>query len=151
PLQRLRAGQLTKLPNLTIRKVHYVEFYFRLIKPDWGKREIGRGDKKTPNPDFVREIKGPDVIGDASFDEAYLERKNPEGFNLYFFPNHPSNPSQDRFFSGKDIDTFNFVFVDMDLKDGKYADKGAFLEKVLVEFPVKPSLVVDSGNGIHAY
>lgn len=128
-----------------------MDFYFRLIKPDWGKKEIGRGEKKTPNPDFVKEIKGPDVLGDAAYDDAYLKRKNQEGYNVYFFPNHPSNPPQDRFFSGRDVDVFNFVFVDMDLKDGVYPDKGSFLQKVLEEFPVKPSLVVDSGNGIHAY
>src|SRR5690606_13115645 len=48
------------------------------------------------------------------------------------------------------IDVFNFIFVDMDLKDKVYETKEAFFRK-LSEFPVKPTMVVDSGNGVHAY
>jgi hypothetical protein len=52
--------------------------------------------------------------------------------------------------AGKHIDVFNYVFVDMDLKDKVYETKESFLN-ILGQFPIKPSMVVNSGNGIHAY
>lgn len=120
---------------------------FRLIKPGWGKPLL-RNDKK--NPEFVTEIKGRDVF-EGYFSEKFLSIRNKEGYNIYYFPNHPSKIIRDKkFISGKDVDQFNCVFLDMDLKDKVYESKSDFL-KVLKKFPLKPTRTVDSGHGIHAY
>lgn len=128
----------------------YVSFY-RLIKPDWAKPLLTNGEK---NPAFIREIPGSDdVIEGYGFSNEELKTLNDVGYNVYFFPNHPSRnvyAEGTRFLSGKVIDVFNYVFVDMDLKDKIYATKEDFL-KELSKFQLKPSMVVDSGNGIHAY
>jgi Replicative DNA helicase len=128
--------------------------YFRLLKPLWGQKEIERevdGQKTmVPNPDFVREIEGPNTVGDKPMTEEALAEKNAAGYNIYFFPNCPSKEVGHKYLRGSDIDVFRFVFVDMDLKDKVYASKDEFLAK-LKEFPTAPSMVVDSGNGIHAY
>lgn len=125
--------------------------FYRLIKPDWAKPKLENGQ---PNPKFIREI--PDSKNThegCNFTPEFLQQKNQEGYNIYFFPNHPS---QDVYASGvvslagKHIDVFNFVFVDMDLKDKVYGSKEEFLDKVN-KFPIKPTMVVNSGNGIHVY
>lgn len=75
---------------------------------------------------------------------------NEKGYNVYYYPNYPSllaNPSE--FIKGSDVDVFQWVFVDLDMKHGAYTSKEdfiAFLGKFLL-----PSKIVDSGNGIHAY
>jgi hypothetical protein len=123
--------------------------FTRLIKPDWGKPTLTNG---KPNPDFSESINGPDVY-EGCFDDAFLHAKNAEGYNFYFFPNHPStNVYADgvKHLSGRHINTFNYVFVDMDLKDKIYPTKEAFYAK-LKEFQLQPTMVVSSGNGVHAY
>lgn len=118
----------------------------RLVKPDWGKALI----KGKPNPKLFKEIEGQDSI-EGVFEESDLHILNSEGYNIYFLPNHPSKPDIDKpFASGKDIDVYNYVFLDMDLKDKIYESKEHFLN-TLLEFPLKPTMVIDSGNGIHAY
>lgn len=123
--------------------------FYRLIKPDWAKPTLSNG---KPNSDFVEQINGPDVY-EGCFDDGFLQAKNAEGYNFYFFPNHPAtNVYADgvKHLSGRHINVFNYVFVDMDLKDKVYPTKEAFYAK-LEEFPLKPSMVVASGNGVHAY
>jgi hypothetical protein len=124
--------------------------FYRLIKADWGKPNLANGE---PNPKFVEEIKGPDTYEGFNYESSFLDEKNKEGYNIYFFPNHPSKDVYSegvKNLSGRHIEIFNYVFVDMDLKDGVYSSKEDFLLK-LSEFPLKPTMVVNSGNGIHAY
>lgn len=124
--------------------------FYRLIKPDWAKKYLANGEF---NPKFVREITGNNTIEGCTFTEEFLHSKNKEGYNVYFFPNHPSTDvysSGTNHLSGKNINVFNFVFVDMDLKDKVYASKEDFLSK-LSQFELRPSIVVESGHGIHAY
>jgi len=124
--------------------------FYRLIKPDWGKPLLDNGKS---NSSFFQEIKGPDVLEGFNYSNEFLNEKNQQGYNIYFFPNHPSKDvylDGIKHLSGKHIDTFNFIFVDMDLKDEVYASKEDFVEK-LISFPIKPTMVVNSGNGIHAY
>lgn len=124
--------------------------FYRLIKADWGKPLLDNG---KPNPKFVAEIPGPNTYEGCSFTDDFIAEKNKLGYNIYFFPNHPSKDVYaDGVISlaGKHIDKFNFIFVDMDLKDKVYASKDEFFKK-LAEFPVKPTMTVDSGNGVHAY
>lgn len=125
--------------------------FYRLIKPDWAKRVLDNG---KPNPKFVAEINdNKNTHEGCNFTPEFVKQKNDEGYNIYFFPNHPSKDVYAegvKALAGKHIDVFNFVFVDMDLKDKVYANKEEFLKK-LSEFPVKPTMVVNSGNGVHAY
>lgn len=101
------------------------------------------------NKNFVEEIPGPDVL-EGNFDFEFVQKKNQEGYNAYWFPNHPSDLADGIKASGKHIDKFEYCFIDMDLKDGVYNSKKEFLDKI-EEFDLQPSLVVDSGNGIHVY
>jgi hypothetical protein len=123
--------------------------FYRLVKPQWAQATLANGE---PNPKFVANIDGPNTH-EGCFDDEFITAQNAKGYNVYFFPNHPSRDVYAegvKYLNGRNIDVFNFVFVDMDLKDGKYATKEAFLQK-LSEFPLKPTIVVDSGNGVHAY
>lgn len=124
--------------------------FTRLIKPDWAKPTL---DNDEPNPRFVEPIEGPDVLEGCEYTDDDLAAFNQRGYNIYFFPNYPSRnvyAEGVRHLSGKHIDVFQFVFVDMDLKDKVYKSKEEFIE-VLAKFQIKPTFVVDSGNGIHAY
>lgn len=124
--------------------------FYRLIKPDWAKPTLANGET---NKNFVEEIKGPDVLEGYNYTPEFLTEKNQQGYNLYFFPNHPSKDIYAdgvKHLNGKLVDVFNFVFVDMDLKDNVYSSKEAFIDR-LKTFPLKPTMVVNSGNGVHAY
>lgn len=125
--------------------------FYRLIKPDWAKPKLDNGQ---PNPKFVQEIADPKNTHEGyNFTPEFIKQKNDEGYNCYFFPNHPSKDVYAEgvvSLAGKHIDVFNFIFVDMDLKDKVYASKEEFLD-VVSKFPVKPTMVVNSGNGIHVY
>lgn len=83
---------------------------------------------------------------DGTLEEA-LEY-NAQGYNIYYYPNYPKQ-IPNRFVKASDIDTFDYVFVDMDLKVGHYVTKQQFYMK-LNQF-LEPSSIVDSGNGVHAY
>jgi KaiC/GvpD/RAD55 family RecA-like ATPase len=74
---------------------------------------------------------------------------NAEGMNAYYLPNGPKEYVPGTTVDGSLVDNFQWVFVDCDLKDGKYASKDAFIE-ALTNVP-EPSLIVDSGHGVHAY
>lgn len=124
--------------------------FYRLVKPIWAQPVLANGE---PNPKFLRAIEGPNTIEGCGFTKELLAEKNQLGYNVYFFPNHPSRDVYAegvKHLNGRNIDTFNFVFLDMDLKDGIYETKEAFLSE-LTKFSLKPTMVVDSGNGIHAY
>lgn len=105
---------------------------FRLILPDWayspGKRKVLEGE----------------------FSEEQLKANNEDGYNVYWLPNYPSHYEKGTIVQGSHIDTFRYVFVDMDLKQKDYESKEQFLQ-VLEASTLKPSFIVDSGNGIHAY
>ena len=108
--------------------------FCRLIPPTWLKEQGTR-------------------VEEGVFEENYIEKKNKEGFGAYWFPNHPSSniySKEKKYLSGKDIDTFNFLFVDMDLKDENWKSKAEFINE-LSKFEIRPNKIVDSGNGVHAY
>lgn len=106
----------------------------RAILPRWALEE-------TPG---LRKV----LEGDFSDDE--LVQLNAQGYNIHHLPNGPSMYSPDQTVDGSHIDQFNYVFVDMDLKEGKYASKDVFIERVLTSEP-HPTRIVDSGNGVHVY
>jgi len=108
---------------------------FRLIAPQWA---IDEGVIRT------RVLEG-------EYTQERIEELNVSGYNVYFLPNYPSQYDPSKKVDGSQIDTFNFVFVDMDLKEGKYATKHDFL-LYIQQFPdLTPTHLVDSGNGVHAY
>jgi hypothetical protein len=105
---------------------------YRLIAAEWAK-------EKGVQPGVL----------EGEFDFNKLLEYNEKGYNCYFLPNYPSKYDKSKPVSGKDIDIFKFIFVDMDLKDGVYKSKEHFIEK-LKEF-LPPTIVIDSGNGVHVY
>lgn len=123
--------------------------FYRLVKPQWAQPTLANNE---PNPKFEEAIDGPNTF-EGCFDKEFLAEQNQKGYNIYFFPNHPSTDvyaAGTKHLNGRNIDVFNFVFVDMDLKDGVYKTKDEFLTR-LEQFPLKPTMIVDSGNGVHAY
>jgi KaiC/GvpD/RAD55 family RecA-like ATPase len=84
---------------------------------------------------------------DCSLEEA-LEYNN-EGMNVYYYPNYPSIPPK-TWVQAPDVDIFEWVFCDMDLKEGVWESKEAFIAELL-QNPLEPTRIVDSGGGIHAY
>jgi hypothetical protein len=111
---------------------------FRLILPDYAKSARDYNPREVP----------PVIEGELDFDQVI--EFNRAGYNCYWLPNCPSQYDSNRNVEGTDIDTFNFVFADMDLKDGHYASKEEFIE-VLAGYRLEPTTIVDSGNGVHAY
>lgn len=89
-------------------------------------------------------------ILEGKFTAAQIRKYNAEGYNIYYFPNYPSNYKLGTNVVGRDVDVFNWVFVDCDLKDKRYASPEAFLEKIASE-SIGPTKIVESGNGIHVY
>lgn len=97
-------------------------------------------------PDY---LKGSLFPKEGEFTQEQVENFNAQGYNIYYFPNHPSIYDPKVKVDGSQVDVFNCVFVDMDLKDGVYT-KETFLDKVLSS-PIIPTKIVDSGRGIHAF
>jgi hypothetical protein len=104
----------------------------RLIAPDW---LASTGAKK---------------VLEGMYSDAEIKKFNQEGYGVYFFPNSPGDYDPNYIVDGNDIDVFNYCFVDMDLKDGKYATKEAFIEAIGLS-GIEPHSIIDSGNGIHVY
>lgn len=74
---------------------------------------------------------------------------NLKGFNVYHYPNYPK-VWPDGYLQAEDVNVFDWVFVDLDLKHGAYMDKQEFLT-TLSAWDHKPTKIIDSGNGLHAY
>lgn len=112
------------------------EIIYRLILADWAKESRKEGDNL---PDTKT----------GKFPQEQLMALNALGYNCYYFLNVPAEYHGGDI-HGSDISIFNFVCVDMDLKEGTYKTKEEFSEKVL-QSQLPPSVVIDTGNGIHAY
>lgn len=107
---------------------------YRLIPPQWLKEE---------RPDYQ--------VLEGRFTKEEIDAHNANGYNCYLLPNYPSEYDPNRTVNGSDIDSFNYVFADMDLKDKLYPDKQTFIDRLYSGDVIEPSLIVDSGNGVHAY
>lgn len=102
---------------------------YRLILPKWAS-----GDRR------VREGK---------FTDEEVQKFNGQLYNIYYLPNHPSVYGGGTV-DGSQIDVFEWVFVDFDLKSGKYASKDDFIQAAYDKGP-DPTKIIDSGGGIHVY
>lgn len=107
---------------------------YRCILANWAFEE---------NPSLKKVVEG-------DLTEEELQKLNSQGYNIYFLPNSPAEYNSSKLVDGTDIDLFSYVFVDMDLKDGVYKDKTSFVEEIQ-KFTLPPTVMVDSGNGIHVY
>lgn len=118
---------------------------YRLILPEWAKQN-GWNPKALP----------PVIEADLTEDE--LREYNLKGYNCYaiintssaFKPGLKDENGRPIYLEGKEIDIFTHCFADFDLKDNTYPSKEAFVE-FLNQQTLKPSAVIDSGNGIHVY
>lgn len=107
---------------------------FRLIAPSWLTKK---------HPGLPRVLEG-------QFTDKQVKDYNAKGYNVYYLPNYPSVYQKGSTTDGGDIDTFNFIFVDFDLKSNTYGSKDDFIQ-ALGEIAPPPTSIVDSGNGVHAY
>jgi len=107
---------------------------YRLIAPDW-LMEL--------EPTTRRVLEG-------RFSPKQLKEYNAKGYNCYYLPNYPSQYQMGTTADGSQIDTFNFCFVDFDLKSGGYPSKEAFIAAV-GDINIPPTRIVDSGGGVHVY
>lgn len=108
---------------------------FRCILPTWCQAEHPERSKVLEGEFTLEELK--------DFNENLR-------YNIYFLPNYPSEYRPGITVDGSHIDVFRYVYADMDLKDGIYSNKDKFIE-ILKASKVIPTLIVDSGNGVHAY
>lgn len=106
----------------------------RLIAPDWALKE---------NPKMRKVLEG-------MFTDEQILAHNISGYNVYYLPNYPKEYKANAPVDGTHIDTWEYVFVDCDLKDQDYDSKDQFLEALCIS-GISPSKIIDSGNGIHAY
>lgn len=88
---------------------------------------------------------------EGEFDQEQLDKYNSQGYNVYFLPNYPSYYDKSKTVCGAMIDTFNYVFVDFDLKSGAYESKQSFIAYVKQFSEISPTFIVDSGGGVHVY
>jgi hypothetical protein len=107
---------------------------YRCILPDWTREQ---------HPEASKTIEG-------QLTDEELKDYNELGYNIYYFPNSASAWTPGTNLKGPDIDIFNFVFVDCDLKDGVYSSTEEFIEFVANQ-DLPPTYIIDSGHGIHCY
>lgn len=106
---------------------------YRLIAPNW----------------LVEETNARRVL-EGEFSSEQIKKYNKQGYNIYYLPNYPSIYSGGTV-DGSQIDTFKYVFIDFDLKSGTYESKDEFLEVIAAQEQLKPTKIIDTGNGIHVY
>ncbi len=89
-------------------------------------------------------------VYEGEFTQDELDALNSEGYSVFYFPNYPSKLTPGKTIDGSQVDTFQYVFVDFDLKTKTHPDKESFVAS-LPAFPLEPSQIVDSGGGVHVY
>lgn len=107
---------------------------YRCILPNWASEEY---------PNIKR-------VAEGQFSDREIQELNQQFYNIYFLPNHPRNYDPSTTVVGSQVDDFRFVFADMDLKEKAYESKDEFI-RALCSFPLTPTRITDSGNGIHVY
>lgn len=108
--------------------------FCRMIAPKW-LLETNTSLKKVVEGDFTDEE---------------IKQHNEAGYNIYYWPNSPSELPESGPVNGTHIDQWNYLFVDYDSKSNTYSCKDSFISRVL-DSNITPSKIVDSGNGVHVY
>lgn len=106
---------------------------YRLILPKWAIETY-------PNKPSILE---------GRFSESEIFKYN-SIYGIYTWPNYPSNYKSGTSIRGTDIDTFQWCFIDIDLKDKIYKNKDEIYEKIGAS-ELSPTKIVDSGGGVHIY
>lgn len=86
-------------------------------------------------------------VKEGEFSDEELLSFNEQYYGIYGLPNYPSTYSGGTV-EGADISQFEWAYADMDLKDGVWSSKCDFIQAA---GELKPTRLVDSGNGMHAY
>ncbi len=103
-------------------------------------------------PKWLRDAGHTPPVREGLFTQEEIQEFNGHGYNVYFLPNYPSAYEKGaKVIDGSQVDKFEYVYVDMDLKDERYLDKQHFVERLFQGDLLPPNRVVDSGNGVHAY
>lgn len=87
---------------------------------------------------------------EGQFTQDELAGYNEEFYNIYYLPNYPKEYDRSKTVDGSMVDTFEWVYIDMDLKDEAWPSKEVFVDFVANSDP-KPTKIIDSGNGVHCY
>lgn len=96
----------------------------------------GKGDKKVKKQEFFR-------LEDASKIKAFVQEHTRKGFDLYF-----GVATRDGSSGKKDaVVSVPAVWCDIDFKE----TPKDVAEKKLSEFPLHPTIIVESGGGLHVY
>jgi len=106
----------------------------RLILAEWAHQK---------NPSKKKVLEG-------VFSDDEIVKHNLEGYNVYWMPNYPKNYESGTVIDGTHVDTWEWCFVDYDCKSGTYESKEQFIEAIKIS-GIRPTNIVDSGNGIHVY
>lgn len=86
-------------------------------------------------------------VFEGLFTEEELLSLNEQFYGIFYLPNYPSTYTGGTV-DGSHIDSFSWVYADMDLKDQIWRSKHEFSDVVRA---LQPTRLVDSGNGVHAY
>lgn len=97
----------------------------------------------------MQEQPGTRKVLEGVFTPKQIKQYNETGYNIYYLPNYPQEYRPGVTIDGSMVDTYKWVFVDCDLKDGVYT-KDTFIERI-ASTNIAPTKIIDSGNGIHTY
>lgn len=102
-------------------------------------------------PEWARKPEVKPVL-EGLFSDEKITELNLNGYNVYYLPNGPKQYPlvSGKIVDGTDIDNWQYVFVDCDIKDGVYKSKEEFIAEIK-KINIIPTAIVDSGNGIHVY
>jgi len=80
------------------------------------------------------------------FKTGELHSLNMKGYHIFFFPNYNSKPTKESL-CDKLIDVYTWVFIDIDTSGNQksVANKEEAIAQIK-KFPMKPSILIDSGN-----
>lgn len=90
-------------------------------------------------------------VREGEFTEEQWKDLNVKGYNVYFLPNYPSKYTKGITVDGAQIDIFGYVFVDFDVKTGRYGGSKEVFVRHVQSLRIPPTSIVDTGGGVHAY
>ncbi len=107
---------------------------YRLILPKWA----------------IKTYSNKPAVLEGNFTDEQIKKYNSDSYGIYTWPNYPSEYKSGTSINGSIIDVFNWCFIDIDLKDGIFANKTDAYE-FIEAIGIPTTKVIDSGGGVHAY